>query len=258
MHLGPSCYILESDKEGVFCISPIFIVMGLLHGMLWGNSSVTAEKAADTSDLILSSARRWHHQTCNFFFLSWSWARILQTTEPRMQLWSVNSICAPCVCGFAFGGGAPLVMRCKMAALCQEKVRQRLVTLGKIRQEKSKNVLSASAWLCLHTQQNSGFPHLLLSRIRYEDLLPITEFSANSVPLCPLCGPKHQHLILISEDSFCLGQIIHNFVYSVLTNTLYIYIFELVPQVTNRGLCRTINLQRLNVGKLGMFAEISK
>lgn len=25
---------------------------------------------------------------------------------------------------------------CKMAALCQEKVRQRLVTLGKIRQEK--------------------------------------------------------------------------------------------------------------------------
>lgn len=72
---------------------------------------------------------------------------MLQTTGP-----SVNSCRLPRVCGFAFGGGAPLVMRCKMAALCQEKVRQRLVTLGKIRQEESKNVLSAYARFCLHKQ----------------------------------------------------------------------------------------------------------
>lgn len=181
----------------------------------------TAEKLADTSDLSLSSAPWWHHQTCIFFPpLSWSWARKLQTTEPSMQLWSVNRICAPCVCGFAFGGGAPCVMRCKMAALCQEKVRQRLVTLGKIRQKKSENMLPASAWFCPHKQQSSGFPHLLLSHIRYENLLPVTEFSANSVPPCLLWGPKYKQLIFISEDPFCFGQIIKNFVDSVFTKTL--------------------------------------
>lgn len=124
----------------------------------------TAAKAADTSDLSLSSAQRWHLQTTHryfFFFLSQSWAGMLQ--GPSMRLRSASGCCLPRVCGFAFGGGAPLVMGCKMAALCQEKVRQRLVTLGKIRQEESKNVLPAYAWFCLHKQWSSGFPHLLLS-----------------------------------------------------------------------------------------------
>lgn len=94
----------------------------------------TVEKPAHSSDLSLSSSRPWHHQTG--VFLSQIWARILPTTEASVQLWSVSSVCVHRVCGFAFGGGVPRVMWCKMAALCQEKVRQRLVTLGKIRQEK--------------------------------------------------------------------------------------------------------------------------
>lgn len=37
-------------------------------------------------------------------------AGTLQTTEPSVQLWSVTGICVHrCVCGFAFGGGAPCV-----------------------------------------------------------------------------------------------------------------------------------------------------
>lgn len=159
-----------------------------------------------------------------------------------MQLWSVNRTCAPCICGFAFGGGAPCVMRSKMAALCQEKVRQRLVTLGKIRQKKSENMLPASAWFCLHEQQSSGFPDVLLSHVRDEDLLPVTTFSLNSVPPCPLWGPKHKKLIFYFRRSFLFrsnnqklcGQCIYK-------DT--VYIFELVPQSTNRGLCRTINQQ---------------